>query len=60
MKTRDKILYIFLIIVGLASVFGGGIDRGIINILFGAGVNVVIWYVFIKLAFWIFDKIKKK
>jgi len=58
-RTRDKILYCWLGLAVVAAIFGGGFSRGIVNILFSVAVNVVCWFLILKLVFWIYDKIKK-
>ncbi len=67
MRTRDKFLIAFLILVGFASVYGRILDNqsSILNDPVNAGIalilNVVGWYLIIKLCFWIYDHtIEKK
>lgn len=65
MRKRDKFLIIWLILVGLAPT-AGELTRGVfvwndpLNALFAVMVNVIAWYLILKLCFWIYDKLKNK
>ncbi|HCM38118.1 MAG: hypothetical protein UV61_C0005G0020 [Candidatus Gottesmanbacteria bacterium GW2011_GWB1_43_11] len=59
MKLRDKIMYLWLMLSGIAVVFGGDSSRGIFNILLGVVANIVLWYLIFQLVFWIYDKTKQ-
>lgn|GEM_PF-6757090 len=60
MKLRNTILYIWVILAGIAPILTFGLKNGIIALATDIIINIVIWYLIIKIIFFIYDKFRRK
>lgn len=59
MKLRDILLCIWLILAGIIPILTVGLKSGILGLAIDIIINVGGWYLFFRLIFFIFDKLKK-
>jgi hypothetical protein len=54
MRLRDKILFGWLVLAGLASLIGNW-NGGLISVFLGVSANVIGWLVVFKILYWVLD-----